>query len=556
MDGRPGLRYTSKKQFRSGVGMAIPFMGLLTRTQGMGLAAVALGASVFLSRILGLVRDKVISYSFGAGSEADVYFMAFVVPDFLNYLLAGGYFSITLVPLLAVAFAADEEDGWRFFSAAVCWAALAIALLTLVAWLYAPAIAGLIAPGFDVYEQARLSGFLRIILPAQVCFLPGACFAAMLYHRRQFAVPALAPLVYNGCIILAGLAGVRFFPERGMEGFCWGVLLGAVAGSFFLPVLAVRQGGLRFSPCLRHPRMKQVLLLALPLMLGQSIVALDEQFVRIFGSLTGEGSVSLLNYARRIMLVPVGVVAQAAGLASYPFLAALAAAGERRAFDRSLNQALVTTLLVALPLSLWMLVAATPTMRLIFQQGSFTPADAESSGPLLAVLLAGVAFWAVQQIVGRAFYACQNTLTPALTGTLATLLALPLYWFGARFYGALGVAVAGTAGVILYTLLLCRSWQRRSGPDALTGVARTGGMCLLFCLPACLAGFGAMALIRRMVPDDSLWGAALQITVSGLAFGAVYLGLARILAPALCAPLTLFWTRVCGKRTARREDGE
>ena len=80
-------------------------MALLTRTQGMGIAAVALGASVFLSRILGLVRDKVISYYFGTGTEADVYFNAFVVPDFLNYLLAGGYFSITLVPLLAKAFA-------------------------------------------------------------------------------------------------------------------------------------------------------------------------------------------------------------------------------------------------------------------------------------------------------------------------------------------------------------------------------------------------------------------------------------------------------------------
>lgn len=525
--------------------------GFFTGTQGMALAALALGVSVFLSRILGLVRDKVISVYFGAGQEADVYFMAFVVPDFLNYLLAGGYFSITLVPLLARTFSDDEADGWRFFSAAVSWAALAIGLLTLLAWIATPWVAPLLAPDFPSEAQARLSSFLRIILPAQVCFLPGACFTAMLYHRRQFAVPALTPLVYNGCIILAGLISLKFFPSQGMSGFCWGVLGGAFLGSLALPVMAVRQGGLRFTPRLKHPAMKTVLLLALPLMLGQSIVALDEQLVRIFGSLTGEGGVSLLNYARRIMLVPVGVVAQAAGLASYPFLAALAASGETEKFDARLNRATSNTLLVALPLSLWMLVAAEPIMRLIFQQGGFTPENAAVSGVLLAIMLSGVAFWAVQQILGRAFYACQDTVTPALAGTGATLLALPLYWAGATYFGAPGVAAAGTLGVALYTIVLSRVWKRRHGSGGLQGITGKAGKALLFCLPACAAAFGAVLLTGRLFAAASLWGAAVKIAVSGLVFGLVYLGLTLAFAPAVCAPVTEF----CAKAWAKSGGG-
>lgn len=508
----------------------------------MALAAVALGVSVFLSRILGLARDKVISYYFGAGVEADVYFMAFVVPDFLNYLLAGGYFSITLVPLLARIFSRDETDGWRFFSSAVCWAALSIGLLTGVAWLCAPLIATMVSPGFSPEAQMRLGHFLRIILPAQMCFLPGACFSAMLYHRRQFAVPALTPLVYNICIIAAGVLSLHLFPQRGMEGFCWGVLLGAALGSLVLPVLAVRQGGLCFSPRLRHPAMKTVLLLALPLMLGQSIVALDEQFVRIFGSLTGEGGVSLLNYARRIMLVPVGVVAQAAGLASYPFLAALAVSGEKERFNQSLNKAASNTLLVAMPLSLWMLVASESIMRLIFQQGRFTAEAATQSGPLLAVMLAGVAFWAIQQIVGRAFYAHQDTLTPALAGTAATVAALPLYWLGARWFGSLGVAVAGTLGVVLYTTALCLVWRRRFGADGLRGLARKGAGAALLCLPACLGAYGSGLWLDRYFEAHSLWGAAVKIAAGGGAFGILYLALGYWLAPSLCAPFTEAWT--------------
>lgn len=531
--------------------MANPRTGFFTGTQGMALAALALGISVFLSRILGLVRDKVISVYFGASLEADIYFMAFVLPDFLNYLLAGGYFSITLVPLLARTFADDEADGWRFFSSAVCWACLAIGVLTLVAWLLTPILAPLLAPDFPPEAQARLAGFLRIILPAQVCFLPGACFTALLYHRRQFVVPALSPLVYNLCIIFGGILWLKLSPSGGMSGFCWGVLAGALLGSLFLPVMAARQGGLCFSPCLSHPAMKTVLFLALPLMLGQSIVALDEQLVRIFGAVTGEGGVSLLNYARRIMLVPVGVVAQAAGLASYPFLAALAAKGEKEAFDRSLNQTASNTLLVALPLSLWMLIAAEPIMRLVFQQGGFTSEDAAASGILLAIMLSGVAFWAVQQLLGRAFYAFRNTLTPALVGTGVMIAALPFYWGGAKLFGAPGVAAAGTFGVAAYTLALGWFWVRGHGRGGVRGLGRKAGKTMLFCAPACAAAFWTVSLAGKWFEEASLPGAAVKIALSAVVFAVLYLGLARVFAPDLCAPLTDVCARA-GNRIKRK----
>ncbi len=525
-------------------------MRLFTRTLGMGTAALALGVGVFLSRILGLVRDKIISYYFGAGIEADVYFTAFVIPDFLGYLLAGGYFSVTLVPLLASAFHQSEENGKRLFSAAVCWAFAAIALLTAVAWCFAPELARIAAPGFTPEAQGRLAHFLRIILPAQVFFLPGACFTAMLYYRRQFSVPVLTPLIYNGGIILCGILWLHLWPDRGMEGFCWGVLIGAGLGSFTLPFLAVRAGGPVFSPTFRHPQLKTLLFLALPLMLGQSIVALDEQFVRIFGSLTGDGGVSLLNYARRIMLVPVGVVAQAAGIASFPFLASLAASGDKKGFDGSLNQALGNTVLVALPVSLGLAATAEPVMRLIFQQGDFTGEAAAAAGLLLAIMLPGVAFWTIQQIVSRAFYAHKDTLTPALAGTAATALALPLYYFGAVRLGAFGVALAGTLGVALYTVILCVVRSRRFGPEGTAGILRLSLLCLAFCLPATAAAYAAqwyVGCVLSMVMHP-LWRALLQILAAGCAFLPVYLGLARLLAPSLLAPLNLLWSKACRRK--------
>ena len=419
----------------------------LTATHKMGIAALIMAGSVFLSRLMGLVRDKVVSWQFGAGAESDVYFAAFVVPDFLNYLLAGGYISITLIPLLSKRFEEDEADGWRFFSAVFWWAALGIAALTAVAWLFAPELARIVGPGFSPEKQARLAHFLRIILPAQVFFLPGACVSALLYIRKQFLAPALTPLISGGLLVTG----------RGMEGFCWGVLFGAVLGSFLLPVVAARSSGsplpegipaglrLRFN--LRHPLLKRLLLLALPLMLGVSIVAMDEQFVRIFGSMAGEGAVSLLSYARRIMLVPVGVVAQAAGVASFPFLAALAARGDDAGFDKTLGTALRGSMLVVIPLTAYMMAVALPTLGFIFEGGRFSAEETILAAPLLQILLLSVPFWVVQQVIGRAFYARQNTLTPAIVGTVATLAALPAYPLAVKLWGAFGVATGACDGM-------------------------------------------------------------------------------------------------------------
>ena len=229
--------------------------------------------SIFLSRIMGLVRDKVISWQFGAGSESDIYFTAFVVPDFINHLLAGGYISITLIPLLSQIFEKDENDGWKFFGAVSTWALLLIVLFTGIAYVTAPELSALIAPGFSEEQIARLAHFLRIILPAQIFFILGSCFTAILYIRKQFTIPALTPLIYNGAIIAGGL----IYSKNGMEGYCWGVLVGAGIGALILPMIAVARGGLVFLPSLSV--FFSFFLLSFPFILSV------DSFVTLFASL-------------------------------------------------------------------------------------------------------------------------------------------------------------------------------------------------------------------------------------------------------------------------------
>lgn len=513
-------------------------MNVLTRQQRMGTAALVLGGGVFLSRFMGLIRDKVISYYYGTGIEADTYLASFVVPDLINYLLAGGYFSITLIPLLAKRFKESDDSGWRFFSTVFWWVCIASAACVLTAWIFAPQLAHMTAPGFiDAPEHLdRLIFFLRIVLPAQIFFLPGSCLTALLFWRRQFAIPALIPLIYNGGIIAGGALMANLAPERGMEGFCWGVVAGSFLGAFALPFWAAKSGGLDIRPAFRDKGLKTFIVLALPLMLGQSIAVLDEQFIRIFGSLVGAGGVSLLAYARRFMFVPIGIVAQSAGAASYPFLATLVAEGETARFAQTVNDVLKSALAVAAPVCVWMAAIAEPLIRVLFEQGKFTRADTETCAFLLTLMLPSVLFWVVHQLVSRSFYAHEDTLTPALIGTGTTVAFLPVYWGLTKLFGAPGTAVAGVLGIGAYTIGMAIVWQKRHGSAAFANLGPFAAKALgAAAAPGLLAWISAEKTAAAL-PVAPITAAAASFAAASLVFAATYLPIAHYAAPGLLDP--------------------
>lgn len=514
-------------------------MGFLARRQGMGAAALLLAVSTVLSRCMGLVRDKVISWQFGAGGEADMYFAAFVVPDVINHLLAGGFLSITAIPLLARRFAEDEEDAWRLFSAMFHWMLLGSIALTLGAMLLAEPLAAVVAPGFDAARRARLAFFMRLVLPAQVFFLCGAVVTALLYLRRQFSVPALSPLIYNGCIILGGVLLPLVWPRAGMAGYCVGVTLGAALGAFCLPLAVASRGGIRWRAVWRHPLIRRFLLMTLPLMLGQTVIYLDEQFYRVFGSMAGDGAVSLLNYAKRITQVPIGLMGQAAAVASYPFLVALLAQKDEAGFSATLNTALKTSVGLILPCAAWMLVAALPIVSAIFQGGRFGPEESLAAAPLLRLMLAFTPFWIVHMVLARGYYAHGDTLTPAVTGTALAVCCLPIHAWWAVPRGPWAIALVSGGSVAAYVLWLAVIWIRRYGTAVFAGLPSLFLRALICALPA--AGLAAIcqSLAARFAEGlPPLAAACAAAAASGLAFAALFLPLARAFAPSIVAPLS------------------
>ena len=473
----------------------------------MGTAALVVSASVLLSRLLGLARETLLASLIGVNVEGDLYRQAFTIPDFLNYLLAGAYLTITLIPILSRHL--ERGDGAaldRAFSSVFRFTLIAILALTALMWVGTDWFVSLMFPEV-VADHDRLVSLTRLVLPAQVFLVLGALLMAVQYTHRRFLVPALAPVIYNLAIIIGGLASA-VVGEASPEGFLWGAVIGSAIGNFGLQWYGARRTGVRMVPVPRgQSSVGEYLLLALPLMVGQSIAVLDEQFVKWFGQVE-EGATSALSFARQLNMVPIGVIAQAAGVAAYPFFARLAARGDEPALTATTSRAARTTVFVAAGAGAALLVLAKPMVRLLYQWGDFSSEDTELVAGLLMLYALSVPAWGLHQILSRHFYAKRKMWTPVLIGTAGTVIAIPIWILLYRAMGVEGFAAASTVVMTLYACALLVAWGVDSGWEAVRKVAISSlrallaaGISVLVALPLITALFGTdpLSIVEGLV---------------------------------------------------------
>jgi putative peptidoglycan lipid II flippase len=487
----------------------------------MGAAAAVVSASVLASRLLGLLRDTLLAALLGVTTTGDVYRNAFVLPDLINYLLAGGFLSITFIPILSRRIERGEiEEGWRDFTAVFRVVGLAIAGLTVGGMLAAGPVVRAVFVALSASDQETIARLTRVVLPAQVFFVLGALFMAVQYTRRRFLVPALAPVIYNLGIIGGGLLG-----GSTPDGFVWGAVVGSGVGNFGLQWWGARRAGLRWRPGGGREATMEYLTLALPLMVGQSIAVLDEQIPRVFGQLAGAGGTAALSFARSLNMLPVGLIAQAAGVASYPFLARLAARESWQEMADTTLKALRTTLTFSLFASAAVYAVAQPAVRVVFQWGRFGTSDTARVAALLVILGLSIPAWGLHQVIARSFYASRRMWTPVAIGTSATVVAIPLTLLLHRGLGLTGIALASTVVMWGYALAMTGVWAGGSGWRHLLAA----GSALFRLLPVALAAAVAGRLVSDALAGDAFAPALLATLVGTMVCGAIYLAFSRLL---------------------------
>jgi len=467
-------------------------MATLSLTRRIAQSTGIVMAGVLASRLLGFFREWTVAHQVGSNAITDSYYAAFTLPDFLNYLVAAGSLSLTFIPVFAQYVAEDrEEEGWRVFSTVICVMGLALVALVALAEILTPQLATLIAPGFGPAEKARLIFLTRLMLPAQICFYLGGILSAVQYAKAQFVVPSLAPLIYNLGVILGG---VFLSPKIGIMGFAVGVLAGAATGNFLLQVYGSRRAGARFRPNfdIRHPGFRLFLKLAIPIMLALSLSFADDWIVRWFGSYLQPASITWLSYSKTLMRVPLGVVGQAVGVASFPVLAQLYSQKKFEEFNNTLNATLKGLTLLLVPVSALTIAQSSPLVYLVFSHTRLRGPDFEATASTLALFSVGMFAWGAQNILARGFYATQDTLTPAVVGTALTFLNLPVYWLLVRRAQHLGLAMASSLGIIVYTIVLFALLNR------LTANREAGSLLVFFAKIAAAAALGGLACFELL----------------------------------------------------------
>jgi putative peptidoglycan lipid II flippase len=422
-------------------------------------ATILLMGTVALSRVIGYAREAYIAFAFGAGSQTDAYVAAFTLPDFLNYIVAGGAASITFISIYTRFLAEKrDDDAKKTFSIIITVMTAVMVVGTILTEIYTPEFVRWFVKDFKPDQIDLCIHLTRILLPAQIFFYVGGVVSAVLLSHRLFLYPAFGPLIYNVFIILGGVAGGRHF---GIASLAYGAVIGSFAGPFLASVIGAVRIGTGYKPSfdITNPAFREWVKLSVPLMLGVSLVTADDWILRHYAS-SVVGGISRLNFAKRLFAVPIAVLGQATGQASLPFFARLFNEKKLKEFAETVNDSVYRVSAASFLGTAWMAAAGLPLIDLVYRHGKFTFADSQTTAVYFFWFSLSLALWAAQGLYARAFYAAGDTLTPMVAVSVITACSLPIYSILFTRFGVIGLAWASDIGIganlIALALLLHR----------------------------------------------------------------------------------------------------
>jgi putative peptidoglycan lipid II flippase len=483
-------------------------------------ATLLLMGTVMLSRVIGYIREAYIAYAFGAGPQTDAYVAAFTLPDWLNYIVAGGAASITFISIYTRFLAEKRDaDAKQTFSVIITVMTVVMVIGTIITEIFTPQFVHWMFRGFSPAQVELCVHLTRILLPAQIFFYVGGVVSAVLLSHRLFLFPALGPLIYNVFIILGGMVGGRHF---GIAALAYGALVGSLAGPFLSSVIGAARIGTGYKPSfdIMNPAFREWVRLSVPLMLGVSLVTADDWILRHYAS-SGVGDIARLNYAKRLFAVPIAVLGQATGQASLPFFARLFNEKRLKEFGTTVNDSVYRVSAASFLTTGWMMAAALPLIDLVYRRGRFLFSDTQTTAIYFFWFSLSLALWSAQGLYARAFYAAGDTWTPMAAVSIITAASLPIYSVLFHHFGVVGLAFASDIGI--GANLLALAWLLHYRKLVSLGEMRSGELGKS-ALTAAIAG-GISFEVAKIVPlstsgSGSRLGDLLQLALISLTWAA------------------------------------
>lgn len=495
-------------------------------------AAFVLALFGIVSRVLGMIRDRILASTYGASDILDVYYASFRIPDLVYSLLVLGALSAAFIPVFTeVSKKQSDTEAWKLASRILWLLSGTITVLAIVFVLFLPFLVQIITPGFDIEKQQQVVEFTRIMFLSPLLLGMSAVFGGILVSKKCFWAYSLAPIFYNIGIILGV---VVIAPKIGPEGLAWGVVFGAFL-HFLVQSYATRKFGNKLV-VFKNIRqiwhdiyVRKIVLLMLPRTLTIAANQVNLFIITIFASTLATGSLTAFNLANNLQSIPLAIFGISFAVAAFPKLSDLAASEETQEFIHTLQRTMRRILFFVMPASMFLYLLRAEVVRVILGAGAFDWEDTNMTLDVLGALTLSLFAQSLLPLLARAFYSLQNTMTPFYIALVSEVVNIVLAIVLVDSHNITGLAIAfGVASVVNASLLIVFLRRRLGNFDS--SALKTG--LLKIALATIIAGVitqGMKTLSGSVVDTDTFVGIFIKLCVSGLAGLTAYVGLCYFL---------------------------
>jgi putative peptidoglycan lipid II flippase len=473
-----------------------------------------------ISRLLGLSREIIIAYLFGAGTATDAFFVAFRLPNLLRRLFAEGAITVSFIPIFARYLRKKgDEDARAFANSAFTLISIILVIITIIGIIFASGFVYITAPGFyKIPEKFSLTVSLtRLMFPFIFSIGLVALFSGILNTYNHFITPALAPIFLNLSIIAGTFIFYSAFTEP-VYSLAIGVLIGSVV-QLVVQIPPLLNRGYRFKFVLTpvHPGVKESSRLFVPAVFGAAVYQINLLVTTFLASFLSEGSVAFLWYAGRFFELPLGIFAVSVAVVSLPNLSLLASENRMVEWKSSVNYGLALTFFITIPSMLGLMVFVEPIIKIFYQMGKFTSSDTVNTASALFYYAPGL--WAVggSRIIVQAFYSLKDTRTPVKIAALTFVFNLLFSILLMTPMQHNGLALATTLASMFNFFMLIILLRKKVGP--------LGFKSLLTSIIKTLIASGIMTMVLYYFTTLLSFNVYSRFVSAGILLGLIFIGI-------------------------------
>jgi len=497
-------------------------------TSNVTAAAFLIGFASLASRVVGLLRDRMLAGHFGAGDMLDSYYAAFRLPDLFYQLIVLGALSAGFIPVFTEYLEKKgHAEAWKLAEKVFTTIALILGIVCLILAIFADKVVPWTVPGFVGDKLATTITLSRILLISTFTLGLSAVMGGVLQATRRFVAFSLAPVLYNVGIII-GIIG--FTPSFGIAGVAYGVVLGAGLHLLVQALVALPMGFKRIlPPSFKDPGVLRILKLMIPRIAGLAAQQVNLVALLVFASSLEAGSISVFNLANNLQYVPIGLIGISFAVAAFPAFSQLAA---NKDLD-GLRQIFLTTtrkiLFFIVPCTALMLLLRAQIVRLVLGAGAFDWAATIRTSDVLAIFALSLIAQAMIPLAARVFYALQDTKTPFYVSLVSVVANVGLAYLLRKPLGVIGLAAAFSVDAFAQFILLWYLLRGKFGHLNSKDVGRSLTKIILASIA--LFGFGWVArqAVGTIFPLRTFWQVALQAGAAIVVGCGAFYGVASLL---------------------------